>query len=121
MRFLLFILLALGIFNCSKQNTIESSENNPPVINTMIALPDSVEFNSSIMIFCCARDADGEALSYQWDSKAIGTIKPPGLDSVITWIAPDYHCQPWIICTVSDPNGASASDSVLVYVLDTSF
>ncbi len=120
MRFLFFVLLLLGIFSCSKQNSTESTENNPPVINTIIALPDSAGFNESIMIFCCARDEDGQSLSYQWSSHLIGTFQPPAADSIVTWTAPECNCQPWIICTVTDPDGTSATDSVQVFIFDVS-
>ncbi len=119
MRLILFILFFMGLFSCSKQNPAANEENTPPVINTIIALPDSIGFNESIMIFCCARDEDGQSLTYRWNSHLIGTFQSPATDSVVTWTAPECNCQPWIICTVSDPDGASATDSVRVFIIDT--
>ena len=118
MRLILFILFFMGLFSCSEQNPAASEENTPPVINTMIALPDSVSFNESTMIFCCARDEDGQSLTYQWSSHLVGTFQSPATDSIVTWTAPEYSCQPWIICTVSDPDGASATDSIRVFIFN---
>ena len=118
MHFVFFILFIIGIFSCSEPNPAASEENNPPVINRMIALPDSVGFNESIMIFCCALDEDGQSLTYQWSSHLIGTFQPPAMDSVVTWTAPECYCQPWLICTVTDPDGASATDSIQVFIVE---
>lgn len=120
MRILFFALLLGSVLACSKQNPVTDKKNNPPLILSITALPDSTEINNRIMVFCDARDEDGDRLSYQWGSQAIGTIQLMESDSIITWIAPDYLCRPWISCTVSDPDGESATDSVQVFVFDSS-
>jgi len=117
MRFLILLSLVFLIIYCTQDNPLEEAQNRPPEIETMLALPDSAGFNEKIMIFCCAVDPDQETLSYKWDSEA-GTFL--GGDSVITWNAPEYECQPWIICTVTDPQGALDKDSIMVFVVDTS-
>ena len=101
---------------CSEESPVENIQNRPPEINNMVALPDSVEFNASLLVFCWASDPDGQKLDYNWYSEA-GTFL--GSDSVNTWNAREYECQPWIICTVTDPQGALDKDSVQVYVIPT--
>lgn len=117
MRYYILVALIFLLVFCSKENPVEEIQNNPPEINNMAALPDSVGFNESLMIFCCASDPDKEILTYEWNSKE-GTIW--GGDSVITWNAPENECQPWIVCTVTDPQGALDKDSVQVFVIITS-
>lgn len=105
-----FLLLA-----CSDPNGNDPFENSPPQIVSLLALPDSVEFNASLLVFCSACDPDEQDLSYQWSSD-FGTIL--GGDSVITYVAPYFICSPWIYCTVSDTYGAEDKDSVQVFIVE---
>jgi len=111
----LIIGISLLFLACSDPNGNDPFENNPPQIVSLLALPDSVEFNASILVFCSACDQDGQDLSYLWSSD-FGTIL--GGDSVITFVAPDFRCSPWIYCTVSDTYGAEDKDSVQVFVIE---
>lgn len=107
--------VSLFVLACSNPNSNDPFENNPPQIVNLVALPDSVEFNASLLVFCSACDPDDQELSYHWSSE-FGTIS--GTDSLITYIAPEFSCQPWIICTVSDTYGAEDKDSVRVFVVE---
>ena len=120
MRFIIFVLLIIFMLSCSEQNPAANKENSPPVILSITALPDSTEINDRITIICSAQDDDGDPLSYKWDNQTVGTIQTGDSDNTISWIAPDYFCQPWILCTVSDPNGATSTDSIQVFVFDAS-
>lgn len=115
MRHLFVLLFILLIFTCSDSNPTENFNNSAPQIIHLIALPDSVEFNASVLVFCSAYDADNQKLSYHWNSNC-GTIL--GVDSVITWVAPDFVCSPWIYCSVSDTYGAEDMDSLQVFVFE---
>lgn len=116
MRYFFILILTISFFTCSDPNPVDSFENTPPQIVHMLALPDSVEFNASVLVFCSACDVDAQDLSYHWQSD-FGTIL--GADSVITFVAPDFICSPMIYCTVSDTYGAEDKDSVQVFILES--
>ncbi|MCK4980283.1 MAG: hypothetical protein KAS62_07795, partial [Candidatus Delongbacteria bacterium] len=79
--------------------TINEIPNNPPVIDSLIANPASVEINGISTIACFASDTDGDSLSYSWE-KSRGVIS--GIGSSITWTAPNTVGEDTITCTVSD-------------------
>ena len=103
------------IFSCS--NTTES-ENNPPVISSLTANPDSLGYNQTSTITCSASDPDGDNLLYAWTS---GSGLITGSGSTVSWLSPDSSGQFLISCEVSDNQGAkdNANISIPVNEADT--
>ena len=86
------------------------SVNQPPVANAgadvTVNLGDSVILDGSN-----SSDADGNIVSYQWDNGSTGVSPTTTFNSEGTFT---------ITLTVTDDQGATATDSVVVTVIDTS-
>lgn len=91
--------------------------NSAPIINKLDANPRKIDLNKTSEIECLAIDEEGDPILYKWHS-SVGTIDGSG--SKIIWTAPGEEGNYSIGCTVSDPDGASYSDSILVSVRDLS-
>ncbi len=113
--FILFCFILLPIA-CSEDNPVDNFENTAPSISAMTASPDTIGFNESSLICCCAHDSDDHVLAFSWESEH-GTFLEG--DSSITWIAPEYECQTWIVCTVNDPFDSIDKDSITVTVVES--
>lgn len=92
--------------------------NAAPVINQMKATPRKIDLGGTSEIACLASDEDGDSVTFTWSSSA-GSID--GSDETVQWTAPETKGNYYIKCTASDPDGASASDSIAVSVRDLSF
>lgn len=91
--------------------------NSVPVINKLNAEPRKIDLGNQTEIQCIAFDEDGDEINYEWYSSA-GFIDGSG--SKITWTAPHEPGNYFIRCTVSDPNGASKTDSIAIMVRNLS-
>jgi len=91
--------------------------NSVPTINKIESNPRKVDLNQTSEIECFAFDDDGDPISYKWDSP-VGTIDGSG--SKILWTAPGEEGNYFVKCTISDPDGASSSDSISIMVRDFS-
>jgi len=91
--------------------------NSAPIINKLDANPRKIDLNKTTEIDCWAVDEDGDPLSYKWQS-SVGTIDGSG--SKIIWTAPGEEGNYNIKCTVSDPDSAIYTDSIIVAVRDLS-
>jgi len=91
--------------------------NSAPIINKLDANPRKIDLNKTTEIECWAVDEDGDPLSYKWQS-SVGTIDGSG--SKIIWTAPGEEGNYNIKCTVSDPDSAIYTDSIIVAVRDLS-
>ena len=59
----LVLMMAVLSFSCN-----ESTEpNHNPVVNSIVAFPNAVQFSDSFAIFCSADDVDGDPLTYDWE------------------------------------------------------
>ena len=59
---IILILITMGI-SCK-----ESTEpNHDPVVNSIVAFPNAVQFSDSFAVFCSADDLDGDPLTYDWE------------------------------------------------------
>ncbi|MCG2759853.1 MAG: Ig-like domain-containing protein, partial [Candidatus Delongbacteria bacterium] len=101
------------LFDESNANfSITEIPNNPPVINSITANPNSVYPNGTSTIVCAATDSDGDNISYAWD-KTGGSIT--GTGSSVTWTAPAATGTFYIKCTATDGEDID-KDSVSVTV-----
>jgi len=98
------------IFRCS--NTSES-ENNPPVISSLTADPDSLGFNQTSIITCDASDPDGDILQYAWSADS-GIITGSG--STVSWLSPNSSGQFVVSCEVDDGKGSKDNADISIQV-----
>ena len=89
------------------------TENELPVIISLIADPTSVEINETSLITCTAFDPDGDNLTYVWETSG-GSIG--GTGSSVTWTAPNIGGSYSVSCTVDDSNGGQDFESVDIEV-----
>ena len=89
------------------------TENEDPVIVSLIADPTSIEINETSLITCTAYDPDGDNLTYIWESSG-GSIS--GTGSNVNWTAPNTGGIYLVSCTVDDGNGGQDFDSVDIEV-----
>jgi hypothetical protein len=86
--------------------------NNGPEITAVSATPSTVAPSSNLNLACTASDPDGDTLTYAWSGT--GTFGSAGQASS-TW-QHDTLGSYALTITVSDPDGASTSQSVVVTV-----
>ncbi len=91
--------------------------NVAPVINDITASPRKLGLGATSEIACLASDDDGDTITITWSSSA-GSID--GTNEIIQWTAPETEGNYYIKCTASDPDEASATDSIAVAVRDLS-
>ncbi len=89
--------------------------NHPPQIRFLDAQPRKVDLGGAATALCSAWDPDHDTLSYAW-SASDGQLSAS--DSAATWTAPEVQGIYLLRCTVSDPHGSQAVDSVGVVVQD---
>ena len=87
--------------------------NQPPVISSLTANPDTVEASHNTIITCMAIDQDDDQLTYKWVTTG-GKISGSG--SMVSWTAPAIADTYTVTCTVSDGRGGEDSQSVTVLV-----
>ncbi len=91
-----------------------TSNNHPPIIDSLTANPPVVSPGSVSIVSCVAFDEDGDTLEYIWTATG-GTISAEG--STINWVAPLSTGTYIIICKVNDGKGASTQQSVDIIVI----
>ncbi len=103
---------------CSAPDQTEEETNQAPQILELTVKPNLIMRNQSTTAYCRSVDPEDGQLSFAWSAQ-FGTFLGSDLkyDSVITWVAPNFPCEIFLKCTVTDPQGLSTSDSALVNVL----
>lgn len=94
---------------------VTSSTNQPPVVDALSAAPTRLFPGQPSQLTCLASDPDGDPLTYAWATN-LGTVTPAG-DTAATLAASDPGIAT-VTCTVTDPEGASGSDSIQLVVSD---
>ncbi len=87
--------------------------NNPPVITSITANPDTVGVSGSSQLSCSANDPDNNNLNYIWEA-SLGSISGTGAN--VTWIVPDSAGTYSVSCKVEDGNGGEDVDRVTIVV-----
>ena len=93
----------------------QAVSNYPPRIKALASEDKLLVFNDSTNIYCTAEDKDGDPIEYQWQVSG-GSYTGPG--SEIKWQAPSTAASYFIICTVDDGNGGTASDTISINVTE---
>ncbi|MFQ6678338.1 MAG: SUMF1/EgtB/PvdO family nonheme iron enzyme [Fidelibacterota bacterium] len=109
------VILLLFFYGCEIDTT---SQNSAPEIVSLSAEPSSIEPGGTSIITCFASDTEGDSLYYSW-STTCGEIQ--GAGSIVTYTAPlsEEICS--ISCTVSDPDGGEATQSISIVTVSQSF
>ena len=90
--------------------------NNPPIIENIIAIPDSTASGGSVLIICNASDEeDKNSLNYLWES-TLGEINRVNDKDSIIWVAPNEIGYFSISCEVSDNNNGSSIETIAIKV-----
>jgi hypothetical protein len=123
---LLLLTQALLNINCSDENPVKP-ENQEPVILSLIAFPDVVMPNDSLIVICNAFDQDADTLVYDWYTGGLVGIKGalPGVPARFNthensqiFYAPDSinvnapQDTFWIECAVRDRKGGQVSEII---------
>ena len=91
--------------------------NNPPIIESITATPDSIASGGSVLLICNASDEeDKKSLTYLWDC-TLGSISSPNEKDSAVWIAPDETGYFSISCEVSDNSDGATIKTIYVKVL----
>jgi len=88
------IILTLLCSSCYK-------ENQPPLIQSTTASPQTIKTGETTQLICNATDPDGDKLTFLWSSADGTFINGAGSDSVI-WEAPDKSATYTISVFVND-------------------
>ncbi len=115
------VALALTIwFGCGKDDAPTDPQNNPPVITSMTADPDTFYMGSSTTITVIANDPDGDALNYNWETHGLDLLPISGGSNTIelTTCCPVFEPSTAVVLsTVDDGRGGETSDSIDVWIL----
>lgn len=125
MKIVLIMFVLLNISSCD-ENPVEVKENKEPVIFSLVAFPDVVYPNDSLIVICNAYDPDADTLVYDWiTSGSIVRIKGsnhPWLyntkENSQIFYAPDsqFVSAPqdtfWIQCAARDGKGGQVSEVI---------
>ena len=90
---------------------------NPPEILNIEADPGKVHLSGTIELTCIAQDVNKDSLTYNWKAGSGSIIAD---NEQATFTAPDMDGNYFIVCSVSDSDGLSDTDSTEVMVRDLS-
>ncbi len=103
-----------------KANFTKTSQNQPPIINSIVANPGTVSTGGTSTISVSASDPEGDPLSYSWLANG-GTLSSSTGPGPITWTAPNTQGIYTITVYVTDnkPGHSPVSKSVTITVAIT--
>ena len=109
-RLTLFLLVTALVLSCSK--------NTPPVIESLVAEPDSVYPGDTVTLTFRVSDIDGDGIAHMFHKPAGTWIMNIGTGDPAQWIAPKVPGDYYLTLTISDLTDKVA-DSVKIHVMDT--
>ena len=125
---LLALALQAALYGCQKQATQPVyPRNHSPVIDTLVALPDTIGSSDSTVVTCTATDPDADALVYDWETDARLNIEgtPTWNKGLFNTRNPSHkfynanlpnpiNDSAWVYCTVRDSRGGGAGRHVFI-------
>jgi hypothetical protein len=105
---------------CDKGKKVTNPRNQPPVISSITADPDSFIMGNSTTITVNASDPDSDALNYRWEAHGQELLPiPSGSNTLmLTNCCPIFEITSAVVLSViDDGNGGEARDSIRVWIL----
>jgi len=90
-------------------------ENSPPVIDDVIADPDSLGLGDTTTLSATVHDDNDDTITLMWDC-IYGTFISPDSQSVM-WVSPDSQGFYYLTVVAQDEHFATDTDSVEVKVV----
>jgi len=117
------LLAALLWASCGDDDdSSTNSQNQPPIIRSLTAVPDTFHDGQITTITVDAEDPDGDPLSYDWEADQSWLLPMPGAPNTLDLT----NCCPivsprttFVHSIVSDDRGGQACDSVQIWALPT--
>jgi len=108
----LFLISVYMILSCGKDPV--STQNNNPVITSLLASKTVVNQGDSVSVIAVYSDIDGDSLITSW--KASGGLLTTVNTGSATWKAPNTSGEYAIIFSVDDRKGGTDKDSVVITI-----
>jgi len=115
---LLFFLVGIMLYTTCDDSTVARRANQPPVIDEILANPESMLINALCSLQVVASDANGDSLRYQWSANE-GTFTSGTQDTTATWQAPGVPGAYTVTVAVSDDDSTVTGNKVLTVTSST--
>jgi hypothetical protein len=113
--------LAMAIcLNCEKDDNVIDPGNQPPVITSLTADPDTFYMGNSTTVTVIANDPDGDSLNYDWETHGLDLLPISGESNTIelTTCCPVFEpATATVLSIVDDGRGGEDRDSIQVWIL----
>ena len=109
---LILLLIGAAFYITCDDSSIVKQANNPPVIEGILANPETMSINTLCTLQVDASDADGDNLTYQWSAEQ-GNFTSGTEDTVAIWQAPGVPGACIITVAVSDEDSTVKGSKVL--------
>jgi hypothetical protein len=124
------LLLTLVLFGCHNSSTPRGSPippNHAPVIDSLLAYPDTIGPSDSTVVVCAAHDIDGDSLVYDWQTDArlniqgtptwnkhLNNTHSPSRMFYNADLPNPINDSAWVYCLVRDPWGGGDARRVFI-------
>ena len=125
LTFKMVMILACAAMLCwagcgdDDDDVVGSSDNHAPVISSVVAEPDTIFDGMLSTVTVNANDADGDALTYAWDtpgSHLVSTGVAGNTIEVTNCCAVTEVVSDMVVAIVSDGNGGEVRDSIDIWI-----
>ncbi|NOY60837.1 MAG: hypothetical protein GXO75_18160 [Calditrichaeota bacterium] len=110
-----FILLPIFFWFFASCDVVEKLANRAPVIQKIIADPDTVSVSGTVFLTVEAKDPDHDEMTFTWDAKKGHFPNTKG--NAVQWVAPETEGIYNIEVTVRDINGGESKDKISITVI----
>lgn len=112
---ILVFLMPIVLWLFPSCDVVEKLANRSPVIQNIIADPDTVSVSGKVFLTVEAKDPDNDEMTFTWDAKTGHFSNTKG--SAVQWTAPETEGIYDIKITARDINGGEAHDKISVTVI----
>ena len=118
---MMIVIVMIAAVGCGDDDKNVNPDNNPPVIVSVTANPDTIFANQSTTVAVVANDPDGDDLHCSWEVHGLEMQAISGTNTSVE-LQPGCDCledpaDVQVLAIVTDGNGGEARDSAKVVVL----